>query len=118
MFSKPGILLRIEGGCLLALSILYYREIHASWILYVILLLAPDLAMLGYLHGIRTETISYNIIHTLTGPLLLIGFAVIGKSPQLLPYGLVWTSHIGLDRLLGFGLKYPTQFSDTHLQRI
>ena len=49
---------------------------------------------------------------------LLIGFAILKKSPWLLAYGLIWTSHIGLDRLLGFGLKYPTRFNDTHLQRV
>ena len=118
MFTRPGILLRMEGGCVLSLSILYYQQIHASWILYFVLLLVPDLAMLGYLCGSRSGTISYNVIHTLIGPLLLVGFAIISKSPFLLPYALIWTSHIGVDRLLGFGLKYPTRFSDTHLQHI
>jgi hypothetical protein len=28
---------------------------------------------------------------------------------------LIWIAHIAFDRLLGFGLKYPTQFKDTHL---
>jgi hypothetical protein len=57
-------------------------------------------------------------VHTLIGPLLLIAYAVLEKSLWLLPYGLEWTSHIGIDRLLGFGLKYPTRFNDTHLQHI
>jgi hypothetical protein len=117
MLAKPGVLLRIEGGCILALSILCYREINANWILFIALLLVPDLAMLGYLHGVRVGTVLYNLVHTLAGPLLLIGYAVLGRSPWFLSYGLIWTSHIGLDRLLGFGLKYPTRFNDTHLQR-
>jgi Domain of unknown function (DUF4260) len=117
MLTKPGVLLRIEGGCILALSIICYREIHAGWILFVVLLLVPDLAMLGYLRGIRIGAASYNLVHTLTAPMVLIAYAVLGNSTWLLPYGLIWTSHIGLDRLLGFGLKYPTRFNDTHLQR-
>jgi len=116
MFTKPGVLLRIEGGCVLALSALYYQEIHASWILFVVLLLVPDLAILGYLCGVRIGTISYNIVHTLIGPLLLIGYAALERSFWLLPYGLIWTAHIALDRMLGYGLKYPTRFNDTHLQ--
>ena len=116
MFTKPGFLLRIEAGCVLALSLLYYQEIHGSWILFVLLLLVPDLAILGYLCGVRIGTICYNIVHTLIGPLLLIGSAVVGRSFWLLPYGLIWIAHIALDRLLGFGLKYPTRFNDTHLQ--
>ncbi|MGA8477479.1 MAG: DUF4260 family protein [Chthoniobacterales bacterium] len=118
MFTKPGILLRIEGGCVLALSILCYREINANWILFIALLLLPDLAILGYLRGVHVGTVLYNLVHSLAGPLLLIGYAVLERSPWLLSYGLIWTSHIGLDRLLGFGLKYPTRFNDTHLQRV
>jgi hypothetical protein len=118
MFTKPGILLRIEGGCVLALSILCYREINTNWILFIALLLLPDLAILGYLRGVHVGTVLYNLVHSLAGPLLLIGYAVLERSPWLLSDGLIWTSHIGLDRLLGFGLKYPTRFNDTHLQRV
>jgi Domain of unknown function (DUF4260) len=118
MLTKPGTLLRIEGGCILALSILCYREVNDNWILFIALLLAPDLAILGYLRGVRVGTVVYNLVHTLTGPLLLIGYAILEKSPWLLAYGLIWTSHIGFDRLLGFGLKYPTHLSDTHLHRV
>jgi Domain of unknown function (DUF4260) len=52
MLAKPGTLLRIEGGCILALSILCYRELNANWILFIALLLVPDLAILGYLRGV------------------------------------------------------------------
>jgi len=31
---------------------------------------------------------------------------------------LVWLAHIGFDRFFGYGLKYPTGFKDTHLQRV
>ena len=118
MFTKPGILLRVEGGFVLALGILLYGEIHGNWIWFVVLLLAPDLAMLGYRRGVRIGTICYNFVHTLSVPILLIGYAYLGKSLWLLPYVLIWTSHIGLDRMLGYGLKYPTRFNDTHLQRV
>jgi Domain of unknown function (DUF4260) len=118
MFTKPGILLRIEGACILALSLLYYGTVHANWLLFVVLFLVPDLAMLGYLRGIRAGTISYNLVHTLIGPLLLIGYSVPSQSTWLLPYALIWIGHIALDRMLAFGLKYPTRFNDTHLQRV
>jgi Domain of unknown function (DUF4260) len=117
MFTRPGFLLRLEGGCVLVLGIICYREIHASWILFAVLLLVPDLAMLGYLRGARIGAAVYNLVHTLSAPIALIACAVLGKSMWLLPYGLIWISHIALDRLLGFGLKYPTRFNDTHLQR-
>ena len=30
----------------------------------------------------------------------------------------IWTAHIAMDRALGYGLKLPTGFTDTHLGRI
>jgi hypothetical protein len=47
----------------------------------------------------------------------LLLYAVVTKKPPLVPYGLIWIGHVGVDRLLGFGLKYPTNFRATYLQR-
>jgi len=116
--TRPALLLRIEGAFLLATSFVCYRESHASWIVFVALLLVPDLSMAGYLAGIRTGALLYNLIHTLTGPLVLIGYSIFTAHFSLLPYGLIWTAHIGLDRMLGYGLKYATRFNDTHLQHV
>lgn len=118
MLNRPGILLRIEGCAILAVSVILYRELHFSWLLFAILLLAPDLSMIGYLGGVKIGASFYNIVHTLAAPLLLIGFSVLTSRFSLLPYGLIWTAHIGMDRMLGFGLKYPTNFKDTHLQHV
>jgi hypothetical protein len=118
VFTKPEVLLRIEGALELALSLIFYQGMHAGWVLFVVLLLVPDLSMLGYLRGVRFGTICYNLVHTLTGPFLLIAYAYLTRSVWVLPYALIWTAHIGLDRMLGFGLKYPTGFRDTHLGRM
>jgi Domain of unknown function (DUF4260) len=115
VFTKPEILLRIEGAFDLTLSLIFFQAIHGNWLLFVLLLLAPDLAMLGYLRGARVGTVCYNLVHTLAVPFLIIAYAYLTKSLWLLPYALIWTAHIGLDRMLGFGLKYPTGFRDTHL---
>jgi uncharacterized protein DUF4260 len=118
VFTKPEILLRIEGAFDLALSLIFFEAIQGNWLLFILLLLAPDLAMLGYLRGARLGTVCYNLVHTLVGPLLIVAYAYLTKSLWLLPYALIWTAHIGLDRMLGFGLKYPTRFGDTHLGRM
>ena len=116
MLTKPALLLRIEGVLLFAVSIVCYRETHAGWILFAVLLLAPDLSMTGYVANTKIGATIYNAVHTLTGPLLLVAYALLTAHSALLPYGLTWTTHVGMDRMLGFGLKYPTQFKDTHLQ--
>jgi hypothetical protein len=112
------LLLRAEGAIVFGASLLLYAEIGANWVLFVVLVLAPDLSMLGYLMGVRFGTAVYNLVHALVVPLLLIALSIFYKQLWLLPYGLIWTAHIGVDRLLGFGLKYPTRFHDTHIQRL
>ena len=118
MLTRPSLLLRAEGGIVFGASLLLYGEVGASWALFVVLVLAPDLSMLGYLLGVRLGTALYNLVHALVAPLLLIALSIFYKQLWLLPYGLIWTAHIGVDRLLGFGLKYPTRFRDTHFERL
>ena len=118
MLTRPSLILRAEGGVIFCASLLLYGEVGAGWILFVALVLVPDLSMLGYLSGARLGAAIYNVVHTLVAPLLLTGFSVAFKQLGLVPYGLIWTAHIGIDRLLGYGLKYPTRFRDTHLQRL
>jgi len=118
VLTQPNLLLRAEGGIVFCVSLFLYGELQASWILFVVLVLAPDLSMLGYLLGVRFGTALYNLVHALVVPLLLIVLSIFFKQLWLLPYGLIWTAHIGVDRLLGFGLKYPTRFRDTHFQRL
>jgi hypothetical protein len=60
----------------------------------------------------------YHVVHTLAGPLLLIGIEFAFDALQYLPYALIWLAPIGMDRALGYGLKYPTFFKDTHLQHV
>lgn len=118
MLTRPRVLLHLEGGIVLAVSLLLYGEFKASWVLFAVLFFVPDIAMLGYLVNIRLGAALYNMAHTFTGPLLLLGLSYFYGQSWLIPYGLIWLAHIGFDRMLGSGLKYPTQFRDTHLQRL
>jgi len=118
MLTNPKILLHLEGALILILSVFFYHELHASWLLFAILFLAPDLFMLGYLANARVGSAVYNFAHTYITPGILLAVAYFAAKPQLLPIALIWTAHIGVDRLLAFGLKYPTHFKDTHLQHV
>jgi hypothetical protein len=73
-----------------------------------VLFLVPDLSMLGYLSGPQIGAVSYNLFHTYAPPGLLAAFGLLSGSSLLLSVALVWFSHIGFDRMVGFGLKYPT----------
>lgn len=109
--TLPRVLLHVEGAAVLALSVGLYARSGAGWGLFALLILAPDLAMLGYLAGPRVGASVYDAAHTYLWPVLL--YAV-GQPPL----ALIWAAHIGADRMLGFGLKYPTSFRDTHLARV
>jgi hypothetical protein len=118
LLTDPAMLQRLEGGILLALAILLYWRHSGSWLLLALLILAPDLFMIGYLLGPRAGAAIYNLGHTWLLPGLIGAAAVLGGSNQALSVALIWFAHIGADRLLGYGLKYPTAFQDTHLGRI
>ena len=118
MFTKPSFLLRLEGATILLLSVVLYRQSHASWLLFALLFLTPDLFMLGYLVNTRVGAALYNLVHTLLTPGVLFAVSFLAGKTQFIPLLLIWTAHIGFDRALGYGLKYPTQFKDTHLQRV
>jgi hypothetical protein len=115
---RPGILLRAEGLAVLAAAVALYTLTDAGWWFFAILFLAPDLSMLGYLAGPRAGSVAYNAIHTYAGPVALTILATSQGWETASAIGLIWLAHIGIDRLLGFGLKYPTAFKDTHLQRV
>jgi len=118
MFSKPGILLRMESALVLAVAVLLYRAAGARWGVFLLLFLWPDLSMLGYLVSARLGSALYNLVHTYIFPLALAGVCVAEHGTRLLPFAFIWLAHIGFDRALGYGLKYPTLFKDTHLQRV
>ena len=109
--TLPPVLLRTEGATLLALSVLLYGLNEGGWLLFVLLFLAPDASMLGYLSGSRIGAASYNLFHTYTTPGLLAALGLLAESHPAVSVALVWFAHIGFDRMVGFGLKYPTGFS-------
>src|SRR5277367_267809 len=111
----PRPLLHLEGAAVLITSIFAYHRENGSWLLFAILFLAPDLSMAGYFAGPRLGAFTYNAIHTYLGPFVLAGYSILSDRHVLLLLALIWIAHIGFDRMLGFGLKYPTGFQDTHL---
>jgi len=110
--------LRLEGVALLVGATLLYAKSGRPWWLYLVLFLAPDLATAGYLSGKRLGAFCYNATHACLGPIVLGIAGVLIDHPPSIALGLIWTAHVGIDRLLGFGLKYPTGDRDTHLGRI
>ena len=113
--GAPRLWLQLEGATLLVGSLVAFSTTHRSWWLVPLVLFLPDLFMAGYVGGKRIGAHVYNLAHTTTLPALMVGYGWWQNRPLLLALGLVWLGHIGMDRLLSFGLKYPDHFQHTHL---
>jgi len=118
MLTRPRWLLHLEGACIFFLSLAFYQEGHFSWWFFAALFLTPDLFMFGYVVNVKLGAAGYNLAHTLAVPIVLLLICRFYGLPAATPYALIWLAHIGFDRMLGYGLKYPTQFKDTHLQHV
>jgi uncharacterized protein DUF4260 len=111
-------LLRLEGLALFTTMTVLYALWDASWWLFVIAFLLPDVSFAAYLAGPKVGAIVYNAAHSYIGPMALMVTSFALAAPVLLPIAIVWLAHIGIDRALGYGLKYAAGFTFTHLGRI
>lgn len=111
----PRTLLRIEGAAILGFALGGYFILEGPFWLLIVLALAPDISMVGYLGGARIGAWSYNLFHTYALPLALGAIGFWGQYRLALLVALVWVGHIGADRLLGYGLKFESGFNRTHL---
>lgn len=111
---------RVEGAGLALAGLLIAVLAAPGWggVIWLMLLLAPDLALAGYLAGPRIGAVLYNCVHIYALPMLLAVIGVALGSPALIAAGGLWLAHIGGDRALGLGLKLPGGMRDTHLGRI
>ena len=114
----PGVLLRLEGLALLVGSLVLYLHADFGWLLLVVLFFAPDLSFAAYALGPRAGALGYDVLHTEVFPVALGVAGVVADSDRSIQLALIWLGHIGMDRALGYGLKYPTAFEDTHLSRV
>ena len=112
------LILRAEGLAIFVAGVLTYLQLngHPLWLLP--LLLVPDVSMVGYLAGPRMGAITYNLVHNLALALALLAIGWFSAVAPLALAGAIALAHVGMDRSLGYGLKLPTDFKDTHLGRI
>jgi hypothetical protein len=114
--GQPRLYLQLEGGALLALSTALYAWGGAPWWIYAVFFFAPDISFLAYFVGPRTGAMVYNAMHTSLAPAILVALAAAVEYLPLATVGAaIWAAHIGYDRLLGYGLKYPAGYKLTHL---
>lgn len=111
-------LIRIEGLVVLALGAYVYFSSGYSWVIFLLLLMLPDIFMIGYMVSNKVGAYLYNAAHTFVTPLLLLLAGMTLSLDFLIMISLIWLVHIGMDRMMGYGLKYESNFKDTHIQRL
>jgi len=119
-----GVLWQRGEGALIFLAATTFVVIAAiydptiPWWALIVLFFAPDLGFLGYLAGPRVGAAVYNLLHLYGAGLVLLVWSAFFGPEALTSLAMLWMAHIGFDRMLGYGLKEPTAFADTHLGRI
>ncbi len=110
--------LRAEGAAAFAAGLAGFLFLGLPWWAFALLLIVPDISMIGYLRGPRLGAILYNLAHDLATGVAVAGIGLAVGSVPLAAVGAILVAHSGMDRVAGYGLKFPDSFHDTHLGRI
>ncbi len=111
-------LLKLENLGEFLLGIFVFSYLDFSWWYFPALLLLPDLSMIGYLMGPSFGAVVYNFFHHKALGILIgiTGFYMADQTLMLA--GVILFAHAAMDRIFGYGLKYPDDFKHTHLGKI
>jgi hypothetical protein len=111
-------LLRLEALGVVAASLACFAYLGVSWWWFAALILAPDLSAIGYAGNGKLGAWCYDLVHTYVGPAILGAVGYLAHDPMVMAIAAIWFSHIGVDRLIGYGLKFAGNPKDTHLSRL
>ena len=117
--SQPLLFSHLNGLALFAGSIVAYGIFSGDWLAFILLLLVPDLGMLGYVVNSTIGAWLYNFVHSYALAIIIMvaGYAL--GMDSIISIGLILMAHIGMDQVFGYGYKYPdAEFSETHYKRI
>lgn len=111
-------IIQIEELAMFLLSIYLFSTLSFAWWWFPVLILAPDVSMVGYLAGNKAGAITYNFFHhkALAIAVYVLGGYLQNEIIQLA--GIILFGHSSMDRLFGYGLKTFAGFKSTHLGEI
>jgi uncharacterized protein DUF4260 len=110
--------LHAEGLAAFIAGTLLYAQGGGDWLLFVPALLLPDVGLFGYLRSARFGAFTYDLVHNWAIGLAVLGAGVALSSTFLWLAGAILIAHVGMDRAVGYGLKYAAGAKVTHLQRV
>lgn len=111
-------LIKLEELAIVAGTAYMLYWLQVDWWWYLLLLVGPDISMVGYTAGNKVGGICYNLFHHKGIAVALMITGLVLEINPLLYIGLVLFGHSSLDRFLGYGLKLKEGFRFTHLGEI
>lgn len=108
-------IIRLEELTKLAAAVYFSWELGFSPLVFILLLMVPDISMIGYVVNNRWGAYIYNLAHHKTVGITLIVGGYIMQDNRVIFAGLIVLGHSSLDRMFGFGLKHIDNFKHTHL---
>jgi len=110
--------LKLEELAQFVFGIYLFSNLDFEWWWFLVLILLPDMSMIGYALGNKIGAYSYNLFHhkAVAIAVYLSGIYLNNSIVELA--GVILFAHSAMDRMFGFGLKFITSFNDTHLGKI
>lgn len=110
--------LKLEELAQFVFGIYLFSTLDFAWWWFLVLILLPDMSMIGYALGNKIGAYSYNFFHHKGVAILVYLLGIYLGSSVVELIGIILFSHSAMDRMFGYGLKYTTSFNDTHLGKI
>jgi len=110
--------LKLEEFGLFLFGIYLFNQLDYVWWWFLVLILAPDLSMIGYVFGNKSGAFLYNLFHHRAIALVLYLVGIYNSNNILQLTGIILFAHSSMDRMMGYGLKFETGFKFTHLGEI
>jgi hypothetical protein len=111
-------ILQLEELVMFVLGLFAFNQLDFAWWWFLILILMPDVGMLGYLFNAKVGAITYNIFHHKGIAIFIYFVGVYFQNETMQLTGVIVFSHASLDRGFGYGLKFFDDFKHTHLEQI
>ncbi|WP_286747569.1 DUF4260 domain-containing protein [Roseivirga sp. UBA1976] len=108
-------IIKLEEAAMFGFSIYLFSLTNFDWWWYLVLILTPDIGMIGYALNTKTGALTYNLFHHKGLAIMVLCLGWLFSNSWLELSGIILFGHASLDRIFGYGLKYPDHFKHTHL---
>ncbi len=107
--------LKLEELMMFVWGVYLFSLLPFQWWWFLVLILLPDVGMIGYIFGDKTGALLYNLFHHKGVAIAIYLLGVYLANDLVLLTGIILFTHSAMDRIFGYGLKYDKGFKFTHL---